>query len=111
MYVTSGNSVYRLRNKDVDTGFQIEPKLQLEDQIKIYPNPSRGDVTITLNNDGKKDANVYVYSATGKLLKTLYQHTNGFEKQIGCKIENSGLYFLVVQSEGNISAAKFIIQN
>jgi gluconolactonase len=111
MYVTAGNSVYRLRNKEVNTGFQIEPKLPIDDQIIIYPNPSRGDVTITLNNDGKKDANVYVYSATGKLLKTLYQHTNGFEKQIGCKIENSGLYFLVVQSEGNISAAKFIIQN
>lgn len=111
MYVTAGNSVYRLRNKPVSTGFHIEPNLQIDDQIKIYPNPSRGDVTITLNNTHNKEVNVYLYSSAGMLLKTLTQINTGSETQISCRIESTGLYFVVIQSDGNYLSKEFMVRN
>jgi len=68
----------------------------------IYPNPSSGNFSITIN---EKEFNVIVYDVTGKVV---YESQN--EKQINLTDKPKGIYFLKITSDNKIYSQKIIIQ-
>ncbi|HKZ67707.1 MAG TPA: T9SS type A sorting domain-containing protein [Chitinophagaceae bacterium] len=78
-------------------------------QANIYPNPSNGNFSISIN---EKEFNVTVYDVTGKMI---YENKN--EKQINLTTQPKGIYFLKITAEdlptgqaGKTYSQKLIIQ-
>ena len=69
-------------------------------EVEIYPNPSKGTVTIT----SEKEINqINIYNLEGKLIHTTL--SKSFE------ITSSGVYFINVNSkDGNYTIRKIVIQ-
>ncbi len=74
--------------------------------ITIYPNPSDGALTISLENEGK--SSIKMYSATGELVFDK-KHLNRIER-IDLKNVSNGIYFLSVICGEKHAIQKIIIQ-
>ena len=79
----------------------------LFNKIEIYPNPSRGDITIDLKSDFAK-VSIKVWSISGHLMKEV-NSTN--ERFVELKMNSeSGVYYLEIEVDNEITWAKILIQ-
>lgn len=71
----------------------------LATNVKLYPNPTKG----VLHISGFENANVYVYSSTGKMVAEFTDFTGG---SIDISGMASGIYFINIQTEENTVTKK-----
>lgn len=70
-------------------------KTELDATISLYPNPTTGNVNITMSND--LEVNVTVFDAQGKVISTLENAQNG--SIIGLQDVENGTYLVKVSNE------------
>lgn len=76
----------------------------IEDDWKIYPNPSNGEFTI---NGLKKNTRIGIYSSLGKLVYQSYIENE--EHQLSLNNFSKGIYFIEATSEGSRSTKRIVI--
>jgi len=110
-YVT--HTVSKCSTSDIDSSYANLLTISLQDRsfdenkISIYPNPSRGIVTI--NPGGERVRKVTVYSLNGVEVKVIVDEQS--LQQINLRELNSGCYFLKLElDEGNYSLKKVVMQ-
>lgn len=74
--------------------------------FSIYPNPTKGDVT--LSNLGTNNKAIYIYSVAGKLISTV--STLDDEITFSTSEMSTGVYFVKVKQEGTLEVKKLIVE-
>jgi hypothetical protein len=77
----------------------------LVDQIKLYPNPTSGAVTLELG--GVNVASIRIYDARGRLLEALNQCSGNCRIELG--MFEDGLYQLVILTEEGKTVTKPVV--
>ncbi|MEY4928069.1 MAG: hypothetical protein RI894_2505 [Bacteroidota bacterium] len=82
----------------------------INDGIALYPNPTEGDVTITLGNDIKATTMIKIYDMKGTLM-TSYRTQEG-EAQIDFNLANypSGMYLFNIENESGERLVKKVMK-
>ncbi|MFO7827111.1 MAG: C25 family cysteine peptidase [Bacteroidales bacterium] len=83
----------------------------LDDDIKVYPNPTDGLINIEISGAEIDNYSVSVYDVLGKLVynKKLEGHKN-IREEIDLSMHSKGLYFLNIRGNGNIVSKRIIIK-
>ena len=76
--------------------------------IKIYPNPSKGEITIENGNTGS--SSIKIYDMIGREVLYSKQLQNTDNQTIDISFLNNGIYILVVNSNNYIVNKKLIIE-
>ncbi len=85
----------------VVTGTLSNDDRQLQDSYRVYPNPSKGDFTLSWNNSDSFD--YAIYDVTGKLITTK-SNNSGDSHEINISGVANGMYFLnITTATGNIT--------
>ena len=80
---------------------------ELTSVLKVYPNPSEGEITINLNSDINEQANIVITNVLGTKVKELSVTTN---KAYTVKLdEPAGMYLLTANSSTGKYEAKIVI--
>ena len=96
--MVGGNKVY---GQSIDFHTRVEGVSELENTLKVYPNPANAYLTIEGNI-----TSVEVYNTVGQCL--LSKSVNGNTK-IDLAGFNNGIYFLRVYSNGEMATRKFSV--
>ena len=75
-------------------------------QFTVYPNPATTVVYVTRENDA--DAQVTILDVTGRCVKSVVMTEN--MSSINIDDVESGVYFIMVQQEGNSSVRKLVVK-
>ena len=78
-------------------------------KARIYPNPSKGQITIELNNAENKSMQIEVRDVLGKLILTEMQ-TIISKNTIDLTSQNPGIYNLMIKIDNQISNFKIMIE-
>lgn len=115
-YDDSGNRKMRqyiqLKSATVPEGEGLAEKQQiLEDalgghEIKIYPNPTKGRVTVSINGLEKQAAKVYVFNTQGKLITE--NDFTGPENTVDLSGQPAGMYLMKIVVGENSTDWKII---
>ena len=81
--------------------------LNKEELIRIYPNPSSGDFTVSCSSCSSELSELVIYDVIGELLKTI-PITSG-KTNIKIKDLDAGVYFVVLKMNGEIKTVSKII--
>lgn len=95
--IESENATYTSINNNLKTG-----------RLNIYPNPTRGNVTIELPDDFKNQTNLDIYSLSGAKIftKTISKNDN----KINLGHLNNGIYIIRINQDGKIYSNKIQIR-
>lgn len=87
------------------------PTLRDIENVKIYPNPSAGDITVSNPNDITLQK-IEVYNILGTKVKTFTQHLNDTKSfSLDLNTLNKGMYILKLVSENNkIKTQRLVLQ-
>ena len=78
-------------------------------QVKVYPNPSSGLVTIKLNEESNEDLEVKVLNSMGQIVYTYSYSKYDSELKLNLDHLNNGLYHIVVQGSNMIGSSNVLI--
>ena len=99
-------------NTPVDSGAMVsinEPAFELANYIKLYPNPSDGNMTLEFNGNTDFDgAEVSILGLTGNLYDQFYWE--GETKNLNLSGLSRGVYFVKIQTEKGTEMRKIVIQ-
>ena len=91
-----------------------EPNVQLDEQLKIFPNPTDGKFQLTLNYEGSEKVTAKVYDITGKVIEDisseLVKEESSFTAHVDLKNPRSGIYFLRIQAGSKLLTKKIIVK-
>jgi len=91
----------RIANSEI----QQERKLELRDDIKLYPNPNQGNFNLEIFSDQRQTISIDIVDITGRLI--LNKSCNLIENKITIQIilqsVHPGIYFLRVHNEHGVS--------
>ena len=96
--IVGGNKVY---GQSIDFHTWYEGVSELENTLKVYPNPAKETLTV----EGTMTA-IAVYNTVGQCLLT--KEVNG-NTQIDLSSLNNGIYFLRVYNNGEVAVRKFSV--
>ena len=90
---------------DAETTFAAlnNPNFELDNSVKVYPNPSKGNVNINCNFNIKSIA---LYDVQGRILET--NLVNDVSKTIDISTKQNGIYFIKITTEKGIKVEKII---
>jgi hypothetical protein len=78
------------------------PQIQRVKQVKIYPNPTSGLVTLSWNNDfARAVIDISVVAGDGKIVLRKHVNANATTTEINTHGLSPGVYYFIVQSEIN----------
>ncbi len=80
------------------------PKVVVNSGVKLYPNPSTGNVQVAITNASLNNSNYRLSDITGRLIK------EGAELPSEFNLNARGIYILTLQNEHFVSSEKLIIQ-
>lgn len=85
--------------------------LDISNQVDIYPNPTKGNIRITLNNEAYGDITIKIKDVVGKDMQIIsaQKATNNFVHDLNINNFKSGYYFIEL-TIGNQKAVKAIIK-
>lgn len=85
--------------------------IKQENEISIYPNPTRNNVTLTVNNTlSEKINSIKVVTLHGEIIKNVDFQKNFRQVNINFSNLSSGLYMIYIQLKGGSTIAKRIIK-
>ncbi|HNI46017.1 MAG TPA: T9SS type A sorting domain-containing protein, partial [Chitinophagales bacterium] len=84
------------------------PKTQ---QVRLYPNPSSRQVTVTIDHATADDVNITLFDQTGKLIRQQQQTVQSGNNSVPLAIDQlpNGIYFVVVQSNTLYHSEKLVV--
>jgi len=101
-----------LKSEEINLVIGINEKEMVKNNVFIYPNPNNGIFNITTNIDSKDDFNIKILNA---LSAVIYEKNN--IKTKGKLLQSvdlgncpSGIYYLLIENNGNKIIKKFSIQ-
>ena len=78
-------------------------------QVKVYPNPTNGELTIeTMNNEQLIMNNVAIYDVMGRMFNNFQFSTFNSQLKINLSPLPSGIYFIQIQTEKGVATVKII---
>ncbi|MBN2891360.1 MAG: T9SS type A sorting domain-containing protein, partial [Bacteroidales bacterium] len=92
-----------LTSDDVDVSLYVNIE-DVENNFSIYPNPSTGVITI----ENAKGSNAVIYDINGKIINQM--HIDNNLSNIDLTQNESGVYFIEISDEYNISTTKLIVE-
>jgi len=93
----------------VPSNIGISPNIL--NNLRIFPNPSHNELVISLITNDSKDVKIGIYTITGKLITELIDIefvTGNQDFRINTEEYPSGVYYIVVESEGEMKPVKFL---
>jgi PKD repeat protein len=74
----------------------------------VFPNPSRGSITVTMDRRNNESFEAFIYNLEGKLI----QHKTNVMRQeeFNLSEQASGIYLLQLKNENRVLSQKFIIE-
>ena len=89
------------------TGF---PTIGFENNVSIVPNPSNGNVNITIS-DADKNVTITVYNILGETVKAFAttESNTVFNKNIDLSNMANGTYLVKIQSGSKVATKKLVI--
>ncbi len=80
--------------------------------IGIYPNPSNGVFTLTLDMKKKEDVAIRMFDINGRLVHSVQykKYFGKFRKTLDLSELGSGLYFFQIVSESGIVYTQIVIE-
>lgn len=113
----SGTYYYRLSMKDnnghvnLSNIVSVEVKVQQEDFLHIFPNPSKSSVNIVLSSAGKIDQHeISIFSTSGQRLyhQTRTSDSNYLEETVDIEDLPQGMYTILVKADDNSFVKKLV---
>ena len=101
---TTGFTINVVKEKDITSINKISKM-----QVKVYPNPSSGLVTIKLNEESNEDLEVKVLNSMGQIVYTYSYSKYDSELKLNLDHLNNGLYHIVVQGSNMIGSSNVLI--
>jgi PKD repeat protein len=110
-YQTNGSYTITLTASNADCGESVfSAQLELSvgigsiegvDMIQLYPNPTRGMITLAFNSLNNQSFEVRITDATGRLIEVdaMTNYIGQFNKQYDLSDKAKGVYFFTVTSE------------
>jgi hypothetical protein len=99
------------QSRTVRDSLIIEQKLEKEG-IVLFPNPSKGDITLKLKQKDGLLSNIFVTDMNGRRVYSAIEGnqplTNGFVKRLSLSIPSGSYIITAITSKGTLSA-KFIV--
>jgi hypothetical protein len=97
----------------INTGVGIQQLINPEDKpvIKVFPNPSQGNLNIVSENTGKQKIDISIYNTEGKRVYKTDLSEGETNKIINLTFLKSGIYMLKTESEGRLLREDKIILN
>ncbi|OFY38583.1 MAG: hypothetical protein A2X01_17825 [Bacteroidetes bacterium GWF2_35_48] len=113
--LAGGDSAYGLAkwyihpdSVNVTTELQASTK---EQQLKIYPNPTNGNITVEFTLPEKQKALLKIYNSKGELFRKFIVAENENQKNIDTSKWAKGVYYCVLeQKDKRFSQVKFIVE-
>jgi subtilisin-like proprotein convertase family protein/subtilisin family serine protease len=91
-----------------------EETLSVDDNVisdfKIFPNPSQGQVNISLNQSLNQDLNLEVFDLNGRSLKTFEVNPSVNQFRIDLSDLSSGIYFVSLKTQNSKAVKKLILK-
>lgn len=88
-------------------GYHVSVEQTVQQEFKVFPNPTGGEVTITLNSKEDKSTTFEICDLNGKVIKTGTFKSDVSINLTGC---HKGMYILRLFSCNGISTGKICIQ-
>ncbi|MFK7810837.1 MAG: T9SS type A sorting domain-containing protein, partial [Saprospiraceae bacterium] len=109
-----GDNYYRLKQIDFDGAFEYSKIINIPNEssaieIKVLPNPSPGDVNVTVFNPGKNRMQVTLFDSVGHSIfdSGLLEGSDVWKKQFN--LPQKEVYFLQVKIGEEIFTEKILI--
>ncbi|MBC8754878.1 T9SS type A sorting domain-containing protein [Kordia sp. YSTF-M3] len=81
------------------------------ENFALYPNPNKGDFSLSFNSTSGENIDVNVYDISGRLVHTKnYNATSTFNENISLKNVSSGMYLISVTDQDKTVTKKLIIE-
>jgi len=104
----SGESVTKTFDANVEEPLGIEDGL-FENSVFVAPNPTRGELRITINNDSRGKINVQVLNVAGQIImkKEFNKDSELHNEQVDIAELKNGIYLIrVVNSKGESTSLR-----
>ncbi|EDP95340.1 M12 family metallo-peptidase [Kordia algicida OT-1] len=81
------------------------------DNFALYPNPNKGEFSLSFSSQSGEDIDINVYDVSGRLVHTKnYNATSTFNENISLKNVSSGMYLITVTDQDRTVTKKLIIE-
>lgn len=118
-YDLAGNQIQRFYcdedcyfGRSAETITFEEETVSSHENLTIYPNPTKDNVTIRINSDdnSKLITSIYVYSVNGSLIQKITEKNGINNREINLVHLKTGLYILHIHFNDNTTSTKKIIK-
>ncbi len=103
---TENDSVNFVINEGTQTISDVDEQMDMN--IHVYPNPTSGQLYITRDATRENNAELHIYSVTGKLM--IHKKLKDLTNKIDVSHLTKGLYFIRISSQNSVITRKFIKQ-
>ena len=80
-------------------------------EISLFPNPSNGELNVTVDLLNSDDFNVLIVNTLGQTIKEVNQlHSNGGTIKLDLSLNANGVYFVTVKTKTSSKTKRFILQ-
>jgi PKD repeat protein len=83
--------------------------INANNRISIYPNPAKDQLTFNVNTPSNNETSIFVYSAVGKLVKTITIPASQASFQMSLEELSSGVYYIKVSDQNFNTTQKITI--
>ncbi len=102
----SADSAYKAYNGMLPNS--IQDQIQLQTQIKVYPNPAQNTITIEGADAFQGDIEITIFDVTHKKVVQIQNLVSSNSPQLNISNLRSGVYFIEIQTSTNTFKTKFI---
>jgi hypothetical protein len=85
------------------------------DALRVFPNPVRGQASVTVTSDGSQDISVFICNAFGAPIdRIVYQeNVNKGDHSFSVNTEHlrPGIYFIILESKTGIETKQMVVLN
>ena len=80
--------------------------------LTVFPNPSNGEMTLTLNAPETTSATLRIMDASGRVVlnQILTGFNDNFQMNLNLGDQTPGIYFLQVLTDGEVFARRLIVE-
>ncbi|MCH2193114.1 reprolysin-like metallopeptidase [Kordia sp.] len=81
------------------------------ENFTLYPNPNKGEFSLSFNSTSGEDINIDVHDISGRLIYTKgYNATSNFDENISLKNVSTGMYLITVTDQERTVTKKLIVE-